>query len=431
MQRYEKYKDSEIDWLGDIPEHWESKKMKYLFLDISRKNMPNETLLSVTQNQGVVPRDWVENRMVMPTGNLESFKYIEKGDFCISLRSFEGGVEYCFHSGIVSPAYTVLKASFDHCDGYFKYLFKSQIFIDELQLSIVGIREGKNISYELLKYDFLPLPLLHEQEAIANFLDDKCEKIDAAVGLKEQQIEKLKELRQITIHNAVTKGLPRHAEPVKASPKMKDSGIDWIGEIPEHWDVKRIKFLTKIFRGKFTHRPRNDERLYNGAYPFFQTGDVATAGKFLSNYKQSLNEKGLVVSTLFPKGTIVITIAANIGDISILDIDACFPDSIVGFAPFAKIKRDFLYYCLVSMREQFIGSSIKNTQMNLNVERIGSNLIPFPPLAEQQAIVTYLEEQTSKIDKAIAQKREQIVKLKEYKESLINEVVTGKVKVTA
>ena len=135
-------------WLGDIPADWGIKKMKFLFRDHSQKEMPNAELLSVTQNQGVVPRTLVESRMVMPSGNLKSFKFIEKGDFAISLRSFEGGLEYCHHDGIISPAYTVLKRKSENLlPAYYRYLFKSAAFISELQTSIVGIREGKNISF--------------------------------------------------------------------------------------------------------------------------------------------------------------------------------------------------------------------------------------------------------------------------------------------
>ena len=109
IKKYDSYKDSGVEWLGDIPEHWECIKMKYLYKDVSIKNRPNELLSSVTQDRGVIPRDWIESRMVMPSGNLDSFKFIEKEDFAISLRSFEGGLEYCYHNGIISPAYTVLK----------------------------------------------------------------------------------------------------------------------------------------------------------------------------------------------------------------------------------------------------------------------------------------------------------------------------------
>ena len=243
MKKYDQYKNSGVEWLSEIPEHWESIRMKHLFRDYSEKNKANEELLSVTQNQGVVPRSWVENRMVMPSGALESFKFIQKGDFAISLRSFEGGLEYCHHDGIISPAYTVLKTKRKIIEKYYKYLFKSFSFISELQTSVVGIREGKNISYPELSYSFLPIPKIEEQSAIANFLDDKTAKIDQAIAIKQKQIELLKERRQILIHKAVTRGLDENV-------KLKDSGVEWIGEIPEHWEVKRLKYIATIVLGK-------------------------------------------------------------------------------------------------------------------------------------------------------------------------------------
>lgn len=204
MTPKEKMKDSGVEWLGEIPEQWQAIKMKYLFRDVSEKNKPEAELLSVTQDQGVVPRTWVENRMVMPSGNLESFKFIQKGDFAISLRSFEGGLEYCHHDGIISPAYTVLKKKKGLIDGYYKYLFKSKSFISEIQTSVVGIREGKNISYFELSYSLLPIPSPEEQTAIVTHIETQSTKIDKAIKLQEQQIVKLKELKSTLIDSAVT-----------------------------------------------------------------------------------------------------------------------------------------------------------------------------------------------------------------------------------
>ncbi|MCP4117000.1 MAG: hypothetical protein GY737_16670 [Desulfobacteraceae bacterium] len=206
--------------------------------------------------------------------------------------------------------------------------------------------------------------------------------------------------------------------------EYKDSGVEWLGKIPAQWEVKRLKFVTSIFRGKFTHRPRNDDRLYGGEYPFFQTGDVAKAGKYLSKYKQTLNDKGLRVSTLIPKGTVVITIAANIGDVSILETNACFPDSVVGFKPKDNIYRDYLFYGLGSMKEQFVGSTIKNTQMNLNVDRIGSNFITCPSIKKQTAIAAFLDHKTAQIDQAVEIKKQKVAQLKEHKQILIQNAVT-------
>jgi type I restriction enzyme S subunit len=243
IPKYQAYKDSGVAWLGELPRQWDAIKMKYLYRDTSVKNKASETLLSVTQTQGVVPREWVENRMVMPSGNLASFKFIKKGDFAISLRSFEGGLEYCHHDGIISPAYTVLKAKHSLlCSGYYKYLFKSQAFISELQTSVVGIREGKNISYEELRYSLLPIPKPQEQFSIANFLDQKTAQIDEAIAIKEKQIALLKERKQIIIQKAVTQGLNPNVP-------MKDSGVDWIGKVPSYWPIKKLKTVARIKNG--------------------------------------------------------------------------------------------------------------------------------------------------------------------------------------
>ena len=150
-------------------------------------------------------------------------------------------------------------------------------------------------------------------------------------------LAKLAEKRTALISHAVTKGLD-------PSVPMKDSGVEWLGEIPTHWNAKKVKYFATILRGKFSHRPRNDPRFYGGEYPFVQTGDVANAEKYIKKYSQTLNDEGLKVSKEFPSGTLVMTIAANIGDMAILNFDACFPDSIVGFVPRDDVNLNFLYY---------------------------------------------------------------------------------------
>lgn len=304
---------------------------------------------------------------------------------------------------------------------FMAYLFDSVAFRKQVQTEVKGVKVF-SISQAVLKPALVWFPPEKEQRAIAGFLDEKCAKVDEAVRIKQTQIALLRERRQILIQQAVTRGL-------NPSAPMKDSGVDWIGQIPAHWEVNKLKFASKIFRGKFTHRPRNDPRLYDGHYPFFQTGDVARAGMFLSDYRQTLNELGLRVSTLIPKGTILITIAANIGDVTILDIDGCFPDSVVGFRPSVLVERDFLFYSMSAMKTVFMNASTANAQANLNVDRIGGISITLPPKDEQLSIIKYIETSNAKIDDAIAIKQKQIAALKEYKTSLINAAVTGKIKV--
>lgn len=426
MKKYEEYRDSGVEWIGEIPEHWEYRKMKFLFIDISQKNKPNEVLLSVTQNQGVVPRNWVENRMVMPSGNLESFKYIKKGDFCISLRSFEGGLEYCHHDGIVSPAYTVLKGVFTHFPLFYKYLFKSQIFIDEMQLSIVGIREGKNISYELLKYSHIPIPL-QEQKAIADFLDDKCAKVDALVSVKEQQIALLKERRQAVIHQAVTKGLDSNVE-------RKDSGIDWIGDIPKHWITLKVKY-NFILSGGGTPSKENNS-YWNGNIPWVSPKDMKSL--YINRTEDLITEDAIKNSSvkLISKGSLLMVVRSGILQRTIpvcfANIPLTINQDIKAITANGAIGITFFYYFIKGTESFLLKDWVKDgaTVESIEIPYFLNYYVPIPPIAEQEDIVSYLEAQTSKIDQAIVQKQEQILKLKEYKQSLINEVVTGKLKVS-
>jgi type I restriction enzyme S subunit len=192
------------------------------------------------------------------------------------------------------------------------------------------------------------------------------------------------------------------------------------------WENKKIKYASKVFRGKFSHRPRNDESLYDGKYPFIQTGDVARASKYITEYSQTLNSLGYKVTTEFPKGTIVMTIAANIGDVAILGFNACFPDSVIGFYPKKYILNDFLYYALKVKKDDFLQTAIVNTQMNLNVERVSSIFIDIPPFAEQHKIVAEIAEHEKYVLKAISKAKKEISSIKEYREALITDLVTGK-----
>lgn len=419
MPKYEAYKDSRVDWIGDVPSDWEITRLGAVFEErrtkVSDIDYPP---LSVTKN-GVLP----QLDSAAKTKDGDNRKLVLSGDFVINSRSDRKGSSGVSDlNGSVSLINIVLKPKRIN-PGFCNHLLKCNAFIEEYY------RVGRGIVADLwtTRYDemrtmMLALPSIEEQTAIANFLDTKTTQIDEAITIKEQQIALLNERKQILIQQAVTQG-------IDPTVPMKDSGVEWIGKIPAHWDVKKIKFLSKIFRGKFTHRPRNDPALYDGEYPFFQTGDVAKAKKYLRNYKQTLNDKGLSASTLIPKGTVVITIAANIGDVAILDIDACFPDSVVGFEPFKGTSKDFLYFSLMSMKQKFIETSIKNTQMNLNVDRIGSQFICQPPLEEQLRIVKRLDSIQSEIDSSLDFIISQIEKYKEYKTTLINSAVTGKIKV--
>ena len=241
MQRYDSYKPSGVKWIGEIPSHWEMRKMKFSFEERSQKDFPNLPLLAATQNHGVIRKTDYENRTVEATKSLDTLKLVEIGDFVISLRSFQGGIELCYEKGIISPAYTILRPTHITA-GYFKHLGKSPVFIQLLKSMVTGIREGQNIDYGKLRENLLPIPPIAEQTAIAAYLDTATSKIDAAIAQQQKMIDLLNERKQIIINRAVTKGLNPNA-------KMKDSGVEWIGEVPEGWEVNKFKNLFKTRTG--------------------------------------------------------------------------------------------------------------------------------------------------------------------------------------
>jgi type I restriction enzyme S subunit len=254
------------------------------------------------------------------------------------------------------------------------------------------------------------------------FLDWANGRLERAIRVKQKVIALLGEQKQAIIHRAVTCGLDPNA-------RLKPSGVEWLGDVPERWEVRRVKQVSRILRGKFTHRPRNDPSLYDGPYPFIQTGDVARAEKSIREYTQTLNERGFAVSKMFPAGTLVMTIAANIGDVAVLDFEACFPDSVVGFVPRPGVERDYLYYVFRAMKPELLREAPVNTQGNLNIDRIGSRTIVLPHVSEQKAIVEQIEETTLELNTTINRARREISLLREYQTRLVADVVTGKLDV--
>ena len=198
-------KNSGIPWIGMVPEHWKLTRIKFLFNEISEKEHPEEPCLCSTQKYGVIPQSMYENRVVVVNKGLENLKFVRKGNFVISLRSFQGGIEIAYYQGIISAAYTILSLGNKNISSnYIKYLFKSSPFIQLLQTCVTGIREGQNINYELLRRQFIPIPTLSQQNEIVAYIDRKVAQIDKMKAAELAQIEKLKEYKQRLISDVVT-----------------------------------------------------------------------------------------------------------------------------------------------------------------------------------------------------------------------------------
>jgi type I restriction enzyme S subunit len=203
LNPYEEYKNANEFWLQNIPASWDKSKIKYVFNERIEKGYPNKPLLVASQNMGVVPKSVYGNRTVEATKDLHLLKLVKPGDFVISLRSFQGGIEYAYYEGIISPAYTVMLPKNNANPHYYKYLFKSVDFIALLRNAVTGIREGQNVDYQRLKNHCIPIPPRPEQDQIVRFLDWKVSLINKYIDAKKKQIELLKEQKHAMINEAI------------------------------------------------------------------------------------------------------------------------------------------------------------------------------------------------------------------------------------
>lgn len=198
------FKTSQSSICTEIPSHWQEKRIKDIFTEKSIKGYPNEPMLCATQSKGVIPQSLYENRVVTAVSGLENMKLVDVGNFVISLRSFQGGIEYAYYRGIISAAYTILELDTNNSHDYFRHFFKSLSLIKLMKKCVTGIRDGQNINYTTLKYEHIPVPPIEEQKEIAAYLDEKCAKIDAILEKINTEVERLTELKRSLINEVVT-----------------------------------------------------------------------------------------------------------------------------------------------------------------------------------------------------------------------------------
>jgi type I restriction enzyme, S subunit len=435
IDAYENLKNSGSTWLGDIPAHWGTKKLKFLATvqpsNVDKKTVEGEEPVILCNYTDVYKNEYIDSRLEFMQASateteIKKFK-VDIGDVIVtkdSETSEDIAVPACIAEhieGLVCGYHLTQIKPIDLHGRYLFRLFQSKGFNAQFIVAANGVTRF-GLPQHSIANAFTPLPPPSEQQAIARFLDFKTAQIDALIAKKKALLDKLAEKRTALITHAVTKGLD-------PSVPMKDSGVEWLGEIPAHWGAKKVKHFAQILRGKFSHRPRNDPRFYDGEYPFIQTGDVARANKFITAYSQTLNEEGLKVSREFPAGTLVMTIAANIGDMAILNFNACFPDSIVGFVPLKGINLNYLFYMFTAMRQQLLSTAVLNTQLNLNIERIADQFGSHPPAHEQTAITEYLDLVVSEMAAQVKSIEVVVERLQEYRSALITNAVTGKIDV--
>ena len=428
MRRYESYKDSGVEWLGEVPHCWDVKKVKNIFhliVEPAAKNNQCE-LLSVYTDIGVKPRAELEERG-NKASTTDGYWIVKKGDIVVNkLLAWMGAIGLSEYDGVTSPAYDILRPHQQINGKFFHYLFRTPLCLSEFKKNSRGIMDMRlRLYFEELGNIYIPFPSYQEQQKIAQFLDDKTAKIDQAVDLAEKQIALLKEHKQILIQNAVTRGL-------NPDVPLKDSGVEWIGQVPEHWEVKKLKYLAKLSPSKSEITCNHEE-----SCSFIPMEKLKLNTLVLDEIKQIKNvysaytyfrDEDLLIAKVTPcfenkNFAIAKNLVNSIGFGS---------SEIYVLRTYNNLLNKFLFYRL--QEQNFMEIAISKMSGTGGLKRVPSEFInnfqlALPPFCEQQKIADYLDTQTAKIDQAIALKTAHIEKLKEYKSVLINDVVTGKVRV--
>lgn len=429
MRRYPAYKDSGVEWLGEVPHGWEIINPRRIFAQMRELAHPDDEQLSATQKSGVVPQrlyiEQEDQKVVLALAGTDNFKRVQTGDFVISLRSFQGGIEYSAYDGCVSPAYTVLRPTRSIIGSYFRYLLKTEEFILKLQSVTSGIRDGRNVSYEQFATVPLCAPPLPEQTAIAAFLDRETARIDALVAEQRRLIDLLKEKRQAVISHAVTKGLNPNA-------KLKPAGIDWLGDVPEGWDVCQLK---RVF--KRVDYGISDSLSSEGPVGILRMGNISDGQVVLDDLKYADEvppDLMLTRDDLLFNRTNSLDLIGKVGRFEPVD------DAKISFASYlVRIRLEekygsprFFAYLLNTpaiLAEARANALVAIGQCNLNPTRYGQFWIALPPRDEQEEIVDYLGPKTAKLDTLTNSAESAITLLQERRAALISAAVTGKIDV--
>jgi len=421
---------AKVKWPCKFPDRWTVLPSKRLFPESKDRAPESDEQLSATQEYGVISQAefmrLAGRRVVQLNQNLELRKRVEIGDFVISMRSFQGGLERAWAEGGIRSSYVVLRPRADLVPGYYQRLFKSVDYIQALQSTANFIRDGQDMNYQNFVLIDLPFPPVSEQFCIAAFLDHETARIDALIEEQQRLIELLKEKRQAVISHAVTKGLD-------PTVPLKDSGVEWLGEVPAHWVVAGLKWYWSVTDCKHITAEFVDEGI-----PLASIREVQSRYVALDNAKQTtevfyrqLIEGGreLVAGDLiFSRNATVGQVAqvANWHPPFAMGQDVC-----VLKKQYEWLSSDYLQAVLrspvvmVQLDNLMIGSTFKR----VNVEDIRGIIVPMPPQGEQKIIAEYLIEKTEMFNSMLGEAQNTIALLQERRSALISAAVTGKIDV--
>lgn len=424
--------EATIPWLTSLPEHWEVIRSKRLFATRKERARQDDEQLSATQAYGVIPQKDFESKVgrkvVRINQHLEKRAHVEPDDFVISMRSFQGGLERAWARGCIRSSYVVLNPSPLVHIGYFAHLFKSQNYISALQATSNFIRDGQDLNFNNFRLVDLPLPPQREQDRIARFLDWKTAQINKFIRNKRRLIELLKEQKQNVINQAVTRGL---------DPKVnfKPSGVEWIGDIPEHWGATKLKRVVSFNPSKSETRANSadEEKVV-----FLPMENISVNGDIDCTEKRTLSEvwNGF---TYFRRGDVVvakITPCFENGKGAYLDrLESDFgfgTTELIVIRPTKAIDGAFLRFLTSTKQFLLLGEQYMTGaagQQRIPSDFVKNYPIGLPPIDEQLEILEHIQEKSAEIDQAIIRAQREIELMREYRTRLISDVVTGQVDV--
>ncbi len=429
--KHPSYKHTGVELLGEVPKHWELKRFKQVLKERNeRSEFGEERLLSVSSYTGVSPRDEiiVDGEHLSRAESLEGYKLCYENDLVMNIMlAWNRGLAFTVYDGIVSPSYCVFTIADDSDPKFLDYLVRSNEYTLYFEAYSSGVIKSRLRLYpDTFGQLVCGMPPLDEQKAISSFLDVETSKIDGLVSEQRRLIELLKEKRQAVISHAVTKGLNPNAP-------MKPSGIQWLGDVPQHWEVVKFGQLCNVVRGG-SPRPAGDPTLFNGDFsPWVTVSEITKDDEIdLTETLTFLTEKGSQESRLFNAGTLLLTNSGgSLGVPKILQIEANANDGVLGFLDL-ELNHHFAYFYLTTLTEYLRGIVKKtggSTQINLNTHLIKQLAVPVPPKDEAEQIVGLIFESRDKFRTLQAEAERAIELLQERRTALISAAVTGKIDV--
>lgn len=418
MARYIEYIPSIYSWLGDIPSHWEEKSIRQI-TKVSSERLENRNLplLSVYREYGVIPKKSRDDNHNVESSDLSNYKVVYKDNLVLNkMKMWQGSLGVSKYNGIVSPAYIVCKIVDESLNVRFlHFLLRTAKYKTYYNQYSYGIRVGQwDMHYEDLKNMKVYIPPLTEQEQIVRFLDWKVSEINKLIGIKQKKISRLTELQKAVINETVTHGLNKNAP-------MKFSGVEWIGNIPSHWQINKLKRVTTVRNEKGIYEPNITNRYIGLENVKSYSNDIIVT---LSEYDKS-------VQSICCKGDLMFSkLRPYLAKVIIAPYDSFCTGEMLIISSFDGDMR-FLRYLM--LHESFI-NSVDSSTYGAKMPRANPNYIlnmqlPIPQIDEQREIANYIDEKTLKIDNVVKKQLQIIAELQEFKSSLISDVVTGKIDV--